>query len=266
MKLKAVSARQGANWLRAGFLVFFRRPLAFTALFAGFLFAAFVLLLVPVVGGVLLLMSLPLVTLGFMLATQGAIREQVPTPGVFVAPLRGDAQRRKALIQLGIVYAIATLAIIALSDWADGGKFEALQAAMADSKVSRETVDEMLLDPQLHFGLLVRFGLAGVLSVPFWFAPALVHWDGQGVGQSLFSSTLAVWRARGAFAIYLLAWAVVIALFGILVQVVFSMLGTPQMAGVAALPGALMFSTVFYASLYFSFAESFETDDGQSAY
>ena len=98
----------------------------------------------------------------------------------------------------------ATLAIIALSDWADGGRFEALQAAMADSKVTREMVDEMLLDPQLHFGLLVRFGLAGALSVPFWYAPALVHWDGQGVGQSLFSSTLAVWRARGAFAIYLL--------------------------------------------------------------
>jgi hypothetical protein len=258
MKLKAVLARQGAHWLRSGFLVFFRRPVAFTALFAGFLFAAFVLLLIPVAGGVLLLMWLPLVTLGFMLATQSTIHEQTPTPAVFVAPLRGNPQRRKVLLQLGIVYAIATLAIIALSDWADNGKFEALQAAMADSKVSREAVDEMLLDPQLHFGLFVRFGLAGVLSVPFWFAPALVHWDGQGVGQALFSSTLAVWRARGAFAIYLLAWTVVIGMFGILVQLVFSMLGMPQMAGVAALPGALMFSTVFYASLYFSFADSFE--------
>ena len=193
-----------------------------------------------------------------MLATQNAIRRSTPTPVVFIVPLRGDAARRKTSILLGIVYALATLAIIAISDWADGGKFEALQAAMADSKVGRNAVDEMLLDPQLHFGLLVRFGLAGLLSVPFWFAPALVHWDGQGVGQSLFSSTLAVWRARGAFAIYLIAWSVVIGLFGILVQLVFSLLGTPQMAGVAALPGALMFSTVFYASLYFSFADTFE--------
>jgi hypothetical protein len=258
MKLKAVPARQGAQWLRAGFRVFFRWPLAFTALFAGFLFAAFVLMLIPVAGGVLLLMSLPLVTLGFMLATQRALQEQTPTPAVFVAPLRGDAQRRKTLIRLGVVYAITTLAIIALSDWADGGKFEALQGAMADSKVGREAVDEMLLDPELHFGLLMRFGLAGALSVPFWFAPALAHWDGQGVGQALFSSTLAVWRARGAFAIYLLAWTIVIVMFGALVQLVFSMLGTPQMAGVAALPGALMFTTVFYASLYFSFADCFE--------
>ena len=59
MKLKSVKARQGAQWLRSGFLVFFRRPLAFTALFAAFLFAAFILLWVPAVGGVLLLMSLP---------------------------------------------------------------------------------------------------------------------------------------------------------------------------------------------------------------
>ena len=34
MKLKSVKARQGASWLRSGFLVFFRRPLAFTALMA----------------------------------------------------------------------------------------------------------------------------------------------------------------------------------------------------------------------------------------
>jgi hypothetical protein len=39
--------------------------------------------------------------------------------------------------------------------------------------------------------------------VPFWHAPGLVHWGSQGVGQALFSSTLAVWRCRGAFVVYL---------------------------------------------------------------
>jgi hypothetical protein len=258
MKLKAVAARQGIHWVRAGFAVFFRRPVAFTALFAGFLFFALVLMLIHFVGGVLLLVSLPLVTLGFMLATQRALLAQTPTPAVFIAPLRGEPRRRKTLIRLGIVYALATLAIIALSDWIDGGKFEALQTAVADGKVGRDTIEQLLHDPQLHFGLLVRFGLAGALSVPFWFAPALVHWDGQGVRQSLFSSTLAMWRARGAFAVYLLAWTFVILVFAVLVQVMFSLLGAPQMAGIAAAPGALMFSTAFYASLYFGFADCFE--------
>ena len=178
---------------------------------------------------------------------------------MFVAPLRGNAQRRNTLIRLGIVYAIATLAIIALSDWADGGRFEALQAAMADSKVSAKRSTQMLLDPQLHFGLLraLRAGRRAVGAV-------LVRAGARRTGTAKASarrSSRARWPcggARGAFLMYLLAWTVVIALFGLLVQLVFSMLGTPQMAGVAALPGALMFSTVFYASLYFSFDDSFE--------
>ena len=62
-----------------------------------------------------------------------------------------------------------------------------------------------------------RFGLAACLSVPFWHAPALVYWQGQGVGQALFSSTLAVWRCKGAFLMYSLAWVGVIAIFGALV-------------------------------------------------
>lgn len=258
MKLKSVAPQLGAQWVRLGFAVFFRRPIAFTALFAGFLFAALVLMQVPVAGGVLLLMSLPLLGLGFMLATQRAIDGQPPRPGMFVTALRGDAARRKTLIQLCVVYALATLSIIALSDWADGGTFEALQKAMAGSEANREVLDALLADSQLHFGLFVRFGLAALLSVPFWYAPALIHWDGQGLWQSLFSSTLAFWRARGAFVVYVLVWTLVIGFFGLLVSIVFSLLGSPQMASVAALPGALMFTTVFYTSLYFTFADSFE--------
>ena len=33
--------------------------------------------------------------------------------------------------------------------------------------------------------------------------------------------------------------------------------GAPEMAGIVALPGGLMFSTVFYVSLVFSFSDSF---------
>jgi hypothetical protein len=254
MKLKSVAPQLGAQWVRLGFAVFFRRPFAFTALFAIFLFAALLLMLVPVAGGVLLLMSLPLLGLGFMVATQRTIQGQPPMPSVFVEPLRGNAAHRKTMIQLCVLYALATLAIIGLSDWVDGGRFEALQGAIAKS----EALDVLFDDPQLRFGLIVRFGLAALLSIPFWYAPALIHWDGQGLAQSLFSSTLAFWRARGAFVVYVLVWALVIGFFGLLVSIVFSLLGNPQLANVAALPGALMFTTVFYTSLYFTFADSFE--------
>lgn len=261
MKLKTVGARQGASWVREGFRVYFGRPFVFSGLFAAFLFGAFMLLLVPYAGGLLLMMALPLLTLGFMLATRHVQEGGTPTPKLFVAPLAGDRVRRRRLLGLGLAYAIATIVLMLLADWIDSGKFDALQAALVDRDTSREAVGALLADPQLQAGMLLRLAFATALSIPFWHAPALVHWGGQGVGQSLFSSTLACWRARGALLVYGMAWALVIGLFVIIINLVFALVGGPQLIGIAALPAALIFSTAFYASLYFTFADSFELDE-----
>ena len=253
-----VRARQGALWVRNGFRIFFRRPMAFAVLFASFLFGALVLLMLPLVGPVLMLVALPLVTLGFMIATQVALKGGFPLPTVYLQPLRVNASRRMAMLKLGLVYAAATFAILWLADVVDGGKFEALQDLMANSKTPVEEIRERLLDGQLQAGLAVRLGLASLLSLPFWHAPALIHWGSQGWGQSLFFSAMACWRNKGAFAVYGLTWTAVVMLFGVLVNIVFGLLGQPQMMAVAAMPAGLMFSTVFYASLFFTFADCFE--------
>ena len=127
--------------------------------------------------------------------------------------------------------------------------FDRLQLLMAKGDEARAEMEAVLADPSLMWGLVVRFGLAACLSVPFWHAPALVYWQGQGVGQALFSSTLAVWRCKGAFLMYSLAWVGVIAIFGVLVGLIFSLFDARQLAGVIAMPAGLMFSTVFYVSL-----------------
>jgi len=257
MKLQQVPARNGALWVRHGFTVFFKRPLAFAALFTSFLFFGLLALLLPYVGPLLLLMALPLVTLAFMLATQRTLQGQFPGPSVYVAPLRVSRAHTVALVQMGLVYAVASVVIMTLSDLADGGKFEALQEAMGSAKTTSETIGPLLTDPQLHFGLLLRFGLAALLSLPFWHAPALVHWGDQGVGKSLFFSTVACWRNWRAFTMYGLAWGGVILLFGVLANLVAALFQQPQVVALAAVPAGLLLSTIFYASLYFSFADCF---------
>ena len=114
---------------------------------------------------------------------------------------------------------------------------------------------------QAAAALRLRFGLAACLSVPFWHAPALVYWQGQGVGQALFSSTLAVWRCKGAFLMYSLAWVGVIAIFGALVGLLFALFDARQLAGVIAMPAGLMFSTVFYVSLLATYEGCFNQSD-----
>jgi len=93
--------------------------------------------------------------------------------------------------------------------------------------------------------------------VPFWHAPALVLWADQGVAQALFSSTLALWRSKGAFALYGLAWVALVLGLATAATLLLSLLGMPQVAPAAAVPIVVTCMTAFYASLYFTFIDSF---------
>jgi hypothetical protein len=258
MNLQTVPARRGALWVRQGFAAFARQPLAFGGLFATFMFAVFAATLLPFVGSALLLLLLPLVSLGFMVATRNAIEGRVPLPNAFWQPLRGPRSERLALLQLSLLYAVATSLVMWLSDIFDGGALDALMMVLSGGeKVSPEVVNERLSDPNLRSGLIFRFGLAGLLSVPFWHAPALVHWDGHGAAKALFSSTVAVWRNKSAFLVYGLAWLGVILGFTMAASLLFALIGQPQWIALAAMPASLIFSTVFYVSLYFTFVDCF---------
>ena len=171
----------------------------------------------------------------------------------------GDPARRRTLLALCLAFAAASALSMLAADTVDGGAFEQLQVLLAGSRDddASQKIDALLADPKLMAGLWLRVGLTALISVPYWHAPMLVWWHGQGAAQALFSSTLACWRNKGAFALYFLAWSATVALFGIASGVLLAVVGAPQMLALVALPAGLMFSTAFYVSLYFTFADSF---------
>jgi len=256
LHLQTVPARNGMLWVRHGFKVFQRKPLALSGLFAVFLFIAFALLLVPGVGVILLLMSLPLLSLGFMLATHQVLQNQTPTAAVFLAPLKLTPQRRNTQLLLCAIYALATLLISLLSEWVDGGSFEVFQRLLTEGG-KPEQVTAAAADPRLFWGTVTRLGLAALLSVPFWHAPALVHWGGQGVMQALFSSTLGVWRNKGAFVLNAMIWGGLVMALGLLGSLLALALGMAELLPLVAMSIGLLLSTIFYASLYFTFVDCF---------
>jgi hypothetical protein len=262
LRIADVQPRRGLAWVSGSFALFLKHPLGFSLLFLAFLVAAMVLLAIPYLGSVLVLAALPLLTLGFMSATRAAVAGGTVHAGQLVEPLlpSADRARRAGLLRLCALYAVVTALVMLLSDAADGGTFERLQVLLAGTRdeAANKAIDALLTDPQLHTGLILRFGLSALLSVPFWHAPPLVAWHGQGVAQSLFSSTLACWRNKGAFALYFAAWTATVIAFGVVAGLLFGALGMPQMFTLAALPAGLMFSTAFYVSLYFTFTESFD--------
>lgn len=257
LHLQTVPARNGVLWIRHGFEIFRRRPLALTGLLSLFLFLAFVVLSIPVLGVVALLMSLPMLSLGFMLATHLVLQNRTPTAGVYLMPLKLTAQRRRSQLMLCAAYAAATFAVALLAQWVDGGSLEALEQ-LAASGASPDQMASAASDSRLFLGALTRLGLAALVSVPFWHAPALIHWGGQGVMQALFSSTLGVWRNKGAFAVNGLLWAALMMAMGMVCSILAVVLGlTEQTLPLLAVPLVLLASTVFYSSLYFTFVDCF---------
>ena len=265
LQLRQVPARRGVLWVRQGFAIFARQPLAFAGLFATFLFSVFLLMLVPLAGPFLLLSLLPLASLGFMIATRSVLDGGWPRPSAFFEPLRRTRGERIAMLKLGLIYAAATFVIMWLSDVLDGGALDALMEAMSERGTTPDAIAARVGDPALLLGLMLRMTMAALLSVPFWHAPALVHWGGQGVAQSLFSSTLACWRNRAAYAAFGLAWTAVILVFGLVANLIFALIGQTQMIALVAMPASLLFSTVFYASLYFTYADCFGSGDDTPA-
>ena len=314
MKLKQAGFRDGVLWVRSGFRVFFRYPLAFTGLFMMFMFSELLMLVLPWLGPLLFLASLPLATLGFMLATERALRGRAPLPDVFFEPLRRGRTKRLEFAKLGALYTLAVVMAVAFISAIDGDRLERWQQAVwreaqqgsapaasaplpgaqpsaaedaaegNDDAMSRpaepaasptpaadvpqaaasrpRSADRALIeDPQLQFSLLLRLAVIVPLSLLFWHAPALIHWGGVPVVKSLFFSAVACWRNLGAFVGYGLAWSVVVLAFGAITTMLFVFIGQPQLVPLAVMPAALMFSTVFYASLYFTFIDCFSPPD-----
>jgi hypothetical protein len=265
--LKPVPPSRGSRWIADAFRLFGRRPLAFTLLFTMFLIVAMVLAQLPLIGGPLQLGLLPLLSLGFMIASRSALLDGPVHPGQLIEALKPDAPARRRLVVLCVIYGLAAFAILALADWISGHAMARMQALMAQGAQgaqdpeTQRAIDALLSEPRVGRALLIGLALGVMLSIPFWHAPALVHWGAQGVGQALFSSTLALWRCKGAFFMYFVTWLAVVMLFGLLSALLLGALGAVQLVGLVSLPAGLMFSTVFYVSLIFTFNDSFGSAD-----
>lgn len=268
LRLHRVTPRQGWRWVRQGFALFGRRPLAFSGLFMFFLFGALLLAaLLPWLGGPLGMALLPMLSLGFMIASRSTLAGgPVHALQLFEGLRHPDRGQRRAQWLLCAAYGLGSTLILVLAHAVDGGSFEALQRELAaGDEGSAKAVAALLADPRLAQGMLLRFGLAGLLSVPFWHAPALVHWGGQGALQALFSSTVALWRTRGAFLVYLLGWTGLMAAAALALMALQAAAGDARVLAVATLPLGLAFSAAFYASLWASFADTFVGHDAAAA-
>jgi hypothetical protein len=259
--LRHVPASSGVRWIRDAFRLYRRRPLALTLMLATFLFGVTICALLPwFIGVPLLLMSPPLLSLGFMIGSQSALLNDPVDPRQFIEGLRTDSRRRRALLLMCALYGAGWAGAAGIAYLVGGDTAVHLLAMLAGREPGASDPAQMgavMSDPSISAAVTVfDLGMA-LLSIPFWHAPALVHWGGQGVGQALFSSTLALWRNKGAFAVYGLAWAGIGIPLAMVLRILLAVFGTGSLGLGFALALLMAVWTLFYVSVLFTFNDSF---------
>lgn len=251
MKLNLVPARTGLAWVKLGIRTFFKQPLALSGLFFMFMAVLSVASLLPFVGSVLALALLPAATLGLMAATLESTRGKFPMPSILISAFRAGQQRKRAMLVLGLLYALGFLGMLGVTALIDGGQFARLY--LLGGKIT----EEMVLQGDFQVAMWATMLLYLPLSLLFWHAPALVHWHGVSPVKSLFFSFMACYKNWGALAIFGLVWAGLFMGMALVVSLIAALLGKPGFAGVAIFPAAMLMVSMFFTSLYFTFKDSF---------
>jgi hypothetical protein len=254
MKLNLVPIRSGALWVKLGMRTFVRQPLALVGLFFMFMALMTVASMVPVAGLPVAMTLLPAATLGLMVATLEVTQGKFPMPLVLISGLRAKPGTARALLVLGVIYAVGFMAAMGVSYLVDGGGFTRMYlGGQAPSK-------EVLESSGFMAAMWTFLALHLPLSLLLWHAPALVYWQDLPPVKSLFFSIVACLRNFWAYALFAACWMGVMVAVVLAVITVSSLLDNPDLIGVMLFPALMVVASMFFTSLYFSYRDCFAQD------
>jgi len=182
-------------------------------------------------------------SVGLMQAARNVERGQ---PATIQTLFSGFRENVRTLIALGVLYLVATLAVLGLSTIADGG--DLLRYMLAGSRAERTLLEEA--DFTLS-AIVVAIFMVPVLMA-WWFAPVLAAWHRQPTGKALFFSFVACamnWRPFLIYGLGLLLVAVVLP--GLALGLL--LLALPALQGFASLVVMATMGLVVAPSVFASF-------------
>jgi hypothetical protein len=264
LQLNHVPAAAGLRWVLAALRLVMLRPMGLILFLLLFMAAtSLVGALLPYLGALLQMMAMPLLGLGFMIAARATRAGEPVHPAYLIQALRPKTStpaQRKTLLQMFALYGVAALLVMLLFAWLSGDSLSRIQEVMAAKLPAAEgqaKVVAIATEPGALFAAAFLMVLTTALSVPFWYAPALVYWGQQGLAQALFSSTLAVWRSKGAWSMAMLLLCVLAIGAAVVAVLLAGLFGDPRAMGALLIPSALIITTAFYVSVLFGYEDSF---------
>ncbi|WP_447988381.1 BPSS1780 family membrane protein [Achromobacter spanius] len=265
MQAAFLPATSGWQWVRDGFRLFRKQPLAM------FTWAMFISLLVvfasatPPVGPILVVALMPIITLMTLSACKHIEADRVMLPSMWGKPLKQPGVFRK-LFLMGLLYAGLSMAAGLLT-------FLPFMDSMAEAY--RIASVERSLDPILmamRVPLTIFAIIYVVIAALFWHAPVLVAWHGLRLVQALFFSGIACWRNKWPFLVYGATWALVFLFIDLCAGLLVYMGLSLEFAGTLQIPFNIAAGGALYCSFYPAYTSVFginnaspHLDNGNSA-
>jgi hypothetical protein len=274
IRIRSVPALAGLHWIRLALRAFGRQPAGFMGMFG--LYMLFLLLLTiplsllaplaeaihldPVVVGSLTLVAMPLLSLAFMLSTEAVTNDLRIGPALLFAPLRASNPRRGALVATGFVYFGVFLLAWFVGNGIDGGESVKwfLDHAVVSPENAKAPPAQAALSDAGRGVLLLKMAIVALGSIPLWHAPALVFWGRYGAAKAMFASVVAMWRTRGALAMFGLGWFALSFAATAALAVLALVLGESIVLLLVAAMLYWALSALFYVTLWFGFNDTFE--------
>ena len=250
MQAVSLPALSGWRWVRDGWMLFRKQPMAF---FSWAMFVSLILMVAsvtPPIGPLFFVVLMPTATLLSLSASRHAEHGQKILLGTWLAPLRLTGVFRR-LLGMGALYVLfcLLLGLIAFMPFSD----EVTQAVKAVT-TSNDLLPllEAVRTPMAIFAVLYV-----LMAAVFWYAPALVGWHSIPMTRALFYSGIACWRNKWAFGVYGLSWlAIFLAIDTVLSAL--TMVGLPKsFSATIQVPINVVASAVLYCSFYTSFISVF---------
>ena len=274
VRIRSIPARAGLRWIQLALRAFVRQPAGFMGMLGLFLlvmlaFSIPLALLVPlasalhvddIVVSMLGLALMPLLSLSFMLSTEAVTNDLRIRPALFFAPLRTTPAARRSLIEIGLVYVAMFLGAWYLGNGLDGGETARWlsEHMLRPPEGGAAATTEAALSPAATMVAVLKMGVVAILTIPLWHAPALAHWARYGAAQAMFASVVALWRTRGALAMFGLGWlALSFGLASVLAVLELLFAGSGLVLGFGVLMSWAL-SALFYVTLWFGFVDTFE--------
>ncbi len=245
MQLIEVPAKTGYVWFRQGIWLFRRNPLAFLTLFFAYLLAMTLISSIPLIGGVLPLIFIPGVAVGFMAACRDTIASKPVFPTILIDGFRSyGSVVAKRLLLLGLAYVIAMTLVLAVSALADGGTLLRLMTVGG-------TLDTDSLEASnVPLAVLASLALYVPVAMLFWFSPVLIAWHDVPPLKAMFFSVVSCWRNKGAFAVYGVLWFAVSVTVSLGLSLLLHTLGAGDYALAIMMPAMIIVTTMLYCSFY----------------